>query len=231
MCDASVRLSVIASLELIEDCVTELMRSLGIDGVTVMERYGAMWVFSKNTVRFHRRAEWLEKLNIRCYVSKHTALRIFIDTEICSETGERLVSSRIELCALDLTEQSIRTPQSVGFSPEMEHPEPMEELSFSRFGKPELEPAESVKVRSTNIDYCAHTNNIEYVRFILNSYSAGRLASDEFAAIEMHYLGQTHEGDVLQLESLLTGSRDLFRITKDGKEAAACLIEWRPAKD
>ena len=59
MCDPKLKLSVIASLEMLEDTLTELLSGMHIDGVTAMKKYGAMWVFSKNTVQILIRPEWL----------------------------------------------------------------------------------------------------------------------------------------------------------------------------
>ena len=133
MCDASVRLSVIAAFNLIEDSVTELMGSMNIDGVTAMKKYGAMWVFSKNLMKFYRKPEWLDKFNIRCFISAHSALRLFVDTEITSETGEMLVGSRVEICAIDLEAAKLRKPQTVGFTEDMEHADQAGDYTFNEY--------------------------------------------------------------------------------------------------
>lgn len=230
MCDASVRLSVIAAFELVEDSVTELLGNMHIDGVTAMKKYGAMWVFSKNRMKFFRKPEWLERLRIRCFISGHSALRMFVDTEIMSEAGEMLAGSRVEICAIDLEAGKLRKPQTVGFTEDMEHADQAGEYTFDRFPKEPLPFAESVTVRSVNIDYCSHTNNIEYVRFILNNYPAELLSSDKLTGIEVHYLGQTHEGDVLEIESEITGSSDRFNIRCEGKQVIACRIDMKCGK-
>ena len=76
-----------------------------------------------------------------------------------------------------------------------------------------------------NIDYCSHTNNIEYVRFILNNYPVDFVSSDKINAIELHYLGQTHEGDILDIESEFGGLSDRFNIRCNGKQVIACRID------
>lgn len=225
MCDASVRLSVIAAFDLIEDSVTELLGNMHIDGVTAMKKYSAMWVFSKNLMKFYRKPEWLEKFRIRCFISGHSALRMFVDTEIMSESGEMFVNSRVEICAIDLEAEKLRKPQTVGFTEDMEHADQAGEFAFDRFSKDPLTFSESVKVRSMNIDYCSHTNNIEYVRFILNNYPVDFVSSDKINAIELHYLGQTHEGDILDIESEFGGLSDRFNIRCNGKQVIACRID------
>ena len=230
-CDPEVKLSVIAVFELIEDSLTELLGSMSIDGVTAMKKYGAMWVFSKNTVRILRRPDWLEKFEVRSFISKHSPLRIFLDTEAVDENGGRLFASRVELCALDLETGRIRRPDTLGFRPEMEDPQPLEGLDFFRFSKVQPVKLESVTVRTMNLDYCCHTNNVEYVRFILNTYPAQHFKEHSISSIEMHYLGQSFEGDTLDIEKLPSEGAEQYFITRSGKNIASCSIVWEPRQE
>ena len=225
-CDPEVKLSVISVLELIEDGLTELLGSMHIDGVTAMREYGAMWVISKNTIRIRRCPEWLEEFSFRCFISKHSQLRLFIDFEAIDKNGEPLFSARVEICALDLETGRIRRPDSLGFRIEMEHPQPLEGLDFFRFSKTAPQKQESVTVRTMNLDYCGHCNNVEYVKFILNRYSAKHFTEQRISRLEMHYLGQSYEGEVLDIEKLGGEGPGQFFITREGKNVASCSIEW-----
>lgn len=224
MCDAAVKLSPIAVCGLIEDCVTELLGSLGIDGVTAMKKYGAMWVFSKNSIKMHRRPDWLEKFRVRCFISGHSPLRLFIDTRVESEQGEPLVSSRVEVAGIDLESGRIRKPRTVGFEESMEHPEPLDDVAITRFPKQAGELIETVRVRSTSIDYCFHTNNIEYVRFILNTIPEKELTSRGISELELHYRSQSHEGDELTIERLDAEGGRFYIVRCAGSEAVSCRL-------
>ena len=90
---------------------------------------------------------------------------------------------------------------------------------------------ESVTVRSTNLDYCFHTNNIEYVRFILNTYPAKELLEQEISGLEIHYGNQTHEGDVVDIGKIPMEEGDLFTLTSGGKTAAECMVYWNQKKE
>ncbi len=227
MCDPGLKLSYLSVYEIIEDSVTELLHGFGFDGLTAMSKYGGMWVFTKNSIRFVRRPAWLDKFTVRCYISGHSALRMFVDTELISESGEQLIRSRVEICGLDLETGKIRKPETLGFDAKYEHPEPLDEIGFVRFPKDHLPLSESVKVRSMNIDYCSHTNNVEYVRFILNTYSTAELAERELEGIEMHYDGQSYEGETLDIEKLADPDGDRFFVRCGGTEKTACRIVWK----
>ena len=228
MCDGTTRLSALALLQLEEDAVTELMGDLHIDGLTAMREYDAMWVFVKNSVRVFRRPAWREKYRLRSFVSGHSSAKLLIDTELSStENHEPLFHARLELCALDLQTGHIRKAVTVGVSDDMPCEEALSELSFNRFPKCDSALMETVRVRSTNLDYCSHTNNIEYLRFILNTYAARTFEEREISRIEIHYGNQTFEGDEIAVFKHSDMQTEYFSLVSNGKAAVDCMIVWK----
>ena len=226
MCDGKLQLSVLAADEIVENAVTELMGDLGIDGIVAKEKYNAMWVIVKNNMCFIRRPAWREKFTVYCYISKHSTVKLNVDTIVKDEGGEMLLKSRLELAAIDLETGKIRKAETVGFTEDIENPVETEGLEFSRFPKETGELTESVIVRSTSLDYCYHTNNIEYVRFVLNTYGIEQFKQHEPKQVEIHYGNQSFEGEKLDINKLYTEDGDLFSITRDGSLITSCRINW-----
>ena len=226
MCDCKLRLSILAADGIVENAVTELMGDLGIDGIVAMEKYKAMWLIAKNNICFVRRPSWREEFTVKCYISSYSVVKLNIDTIAESKTGEVLLKARTELAAIDLESGKIRKAESVGFLPEMAHETETSGLDFSRFPKTGTEHEETIKVRSTSLDYCYHTNNIEYVRFMLNTYDIGFIKKHEPERLEIHYCSQSFEGEALDIEKLAMDDGDLFKIVRDGTEITACKIKW-----
>ena len=228
MCDGATKLSVLALFQLEQDAVTELMGELRIDGITAMREYDAMWVFVKNTLRVFRRPDWREEYALRCFVSGHSSAKLLIDTELWSPAaGEPLAHARLELCALDLKTGRIRKAATVGVSGDIPCEKPLPDLSFTRFPKDDLTTLETVKVRSTNLDYCSHTNNIEYLRFILNTYRAERFMEHEIEQVEIHYGNQTFEDDEIKIAKHGDRQTDYFSLLSHDSSAVECRIVWR----
>lgn len=228
MCDSSTRLSPLAVFQLVEDAVTELMGNLHIDGITAMREYNAMWVFVKNVIRIFHRPDWREPFELRSFISGHSAAKLQIDTEIVTAADNLPIAhSRLELCALDLQSGSIRKASTVGILPDAPVEKQLPDLRFSRFPKDGYVPLEAVTVRATNLDYCSHTNNIEYVRFLLNTYPSGQFGENEIEQIEIHYGHQTFEGDCLRISKRGSESSDFFQIDSDNGSAVECRIDWK----
>lgn len=226
MCDSSLKLSILAADEIVENSVTELMGDLGIDGIVAKEKYNAMWLLAKNNICFLRRPSWREEFVIKCYISKYSAVRLNIDTTVQSLSGELLVNARTELAAIDLETGRIRKAETVGFREEMAHPAENEGMDFSRFPQTDYADIETVTIRSTSIDYCFHTNNIEYVRFVLNTYDMEFLKTHEPLQIEIHYASQSFEGEKIDISKLSSDSSDYFSIRRNGNEITSFKFAW-----
>ena len=228
MCDNTVRLSHVAIFQLVQDGVTDLMGDLHIDGLTAMHEYNAMWVFVKNIIRIFHRPDWRTQYFLHSFISGHSSAKLFIDTEILA--GPMLLpvaQSRLELCALDLETGKIRKANTVGVQEDTPCEPELNGLKFSRFIHQDTEQTGSVKVQFTNLDYCSHTNNIEYIRFILNTYQAKDLIDKDINQIEVHYGHQTFEGDTLFVARSKSENQDYFTITSSNSIASECLIRWK----
>lgn len=227
MCDSSVKLSALAIFQLVEDTATELMGELHIDGLTAMREYGAMWVFVKNVIHVFHRPDWRTPLFLRSFISGHSAAKLMLDTEILAGNERAPVAhSRLEMCALDLETGSIRKAATVGVLTDTPCEQALPDLKFSRFPKHEIETVDAVRVQATNLDYCAHTNNVEYIRFMLNTYPAKDLEDREMDRIEVHYGQQTFEGDVLSVSKSREDAVDYFSICSGNSVAVECKINW-----
>ena len=221
MCDPSVKLSAIGALEVIEDMITEMTGKLKIDGETCMREYGAMWVFTRNRTEFRAPIRWPNEYVAECYITAKSGV-MSVDTLIKSQDVVA-VASRIDICALDLKTGALRRLDTVGVTDAIVAEEPETQILFTRKKYETKELIESVVSRSMDIDYCHHTNNVAYVRYILNTYSNEYLLKTPIKAIEIKYCGQTYEGDTLNIYSAGGGE---FVITCKDKPVVNCTLTF-----
>ena len=147
-----------------------------------------------------------------------------VDTALRGEDGEICVYSRIEMCALDLASQKIKRIRDVGVGSDTHVEEPYRDIEFSRMRHEGLETVDTIKVNSGDIDFIRHTNNVFYVRFIMDTYTVDELREHPVKEIDIRYAVQTHEGDILTVRKAVSDCKELFDVTLGDTVAVECEI-------
>ena len=222
-CGADVKLSVEGAFRIVEDMVTELMGDQHIDGVTCMREYGGMWVFVRNRIEMPQPLSWMDEYTATSYISSFSKIRLYIDTVLQKADGSIALKSRLELCAVDLETGKIRKSESVGVGEKTPAEEPMFEIAYTKEKPVRGDLIDEITVRSADIDYCHHTNNVAYVRYFVNQISVDDLIENPVKAIEVQYVAQTHEGDRLSMYHC-DSENEAYMIEKDGSKVVSCII-------
>ena len=217
-------LSTVGAFQIIEDAITEFMGELKIDGLTVLQKYNAFWVFAKTHVKFFKKLLWGEEYTVAAFISSTSLVKMYEDVKVCDKEGNMAFYARVELCVLDKATQRIKKIAAVGVDEAMLSNEEAEEIIFGKFPICELPLVEQVKVRSTSIDRFHHTNNVEYIRFIMNTYSTHELKTKDIKEIEVIYSGQSYENDVLDVMKAGSSDRDLIMLQAGDKPVIKCEI-------
>lgn len=222
--DPLANLSVMGIFQIAEEAVTELMGELRIDDIVAKREYNAVWVFAKSKTEIYKNIVWNEDYTVGCFISKITRASISIDVGIKNTSDELCSYTRVELCALDLQSGRIRKVSTVGVDDSIETHAPLADISFTKFDSKGLPEADTVKVKYTNIDFAGHTNNKEYIRFMLNTYSAQALQERPIREIEVVYINQSFENDVLTVHKGSFGDKDILEVRKEDIAVVKCEI-------
>lgn len=222
--DATSGLSITGIFEVVEECVSEYFGAMGIDGFTVDEKYNACWVFMKNRIKMIKPIRWNETFSAEAFISKKAMASMHVDIAIRNSEGELCAYAKTETVPLDLTNGRPRKLDTLEIDDSFEVYESLTDLSFTKFPKIELPEVDSVTIKYTNIDYLQHTNNKEYAKFILNTYEVKDILDKPIREMEMQYLGQAHEHDVLSIRKDVIDGKELFAIVKDGTTMIKCEI-------
>ncbi len=222
--DPAGNLSVIGIFQIAEEAVTGLMGELNIDDITAKKKYNAVWVFVKNKIEIYQSIGWNEDYTVTCFISKITRVSVCMDIGIKNKSDVLCAYARVELCALDLQSGRIRKVSTVGTDDRIEIHTPLVDFSFTKFDAENLLEAEQIKVRYTNIDFAGHTNNKEYIRFMLNTYSVQELAARPIREIEVVYLNQSYENDILTVRKGSFYGKDILTVQKEDQTIVKCEI-------
>lgn len=218
MTDSKAKLSLIGILQIEEDAIAELFGELRLDNITMKKQYGTVWVSTKNKIKMLKEIAWDEGFYTVSFISSMTRGTVHVDVAIKNMSEELCAYARVEYCMLDVQTGRLRKVSMVGIDGEAVVEKPETEIAFIRFNSTGLPENGRVQVKSTNIDFSGHTNNIEYIRFMLNTYSVQELETRPVKEIEVFYTNQSFENDVLVLCKGSFEGKDLFVLQKEDME-------------
>lgn len=221
---ADANLSVLGVFQLVENAITEGMAAQHIDGLTVKRLYNAFWVFSKNKVKILGNVGWGETIQIESFISAISLVKLDLDTAIKNADGQIVAYSRCEMCPLDIATGRILRTTAVGVDGQIVAEPALMDVAFDKPDCDNLPVVEEVTVRSTNIDFSKHCNNVEYLRFVFNTYSVEELLARPIREVEIVYVSQSYENDVLSVRKGTADNCDFFAVTKSDSPAIKCKI-------
>lgn len=198
--DSSVRMGVAQSVLLVQDNLTECFNAMECDGVIYREKFNDFWVFTKTKVHFYRRPDWCEIVTARTFPIDNLGMRTHVNTEIIDKNGNKLLVANQEACVLSLETHRPVKITSLPY-PQEGFPEPVFNEAFERFPSDFCDDELSFEqiIRSCHIDMSHHMNNIEYIKFALSVFSDDFLQSHEITDLEVHYTGESKEGQKLRV--------------------------------
>lgn len=214
-------MSLIGAVEIIQDSICEYFKSIDIDEITLKTKYNCIWVFTRNSVEFVDKLSWLDSFKVECFISSKTAVKLVVDTSFYKMDGTLALKSETEICLVDLSNFKIKRIDD-SFVSENEVTERKFEMQFNRpIVEDNMAKIYSTTIPSTCIDYCGHVNNVEYLRFILNTYTAEELKR-HIKRFDISYISQCLEGERIDIYKALTS--DLFEIKVGDKAITRCKI-------
>ena len=216
--DSSVRLGISHAAKMIQDNVTECFGSFSCDGVTYKQKYNAFWVFTKAKFSFADFPAWKETVTTTSFPVDNGGLRTHINTVIKDKEGRAVITANQVACVLSFeTHRPVKLDQ-VGF-PSENLPQAVFTAPFERFAvdAAEYEFVYEQKVRYSLIDMSHHVNNTEYINLALDVFTEEYLLSHPIKELEVHYTGETKEGETLKV----------YKCTKDSLTYVQIKVEDR----
>lgn len=200
--DSSLKMGIAQSVLMVQDNLTECFNKMGCDGIVYREKFNAFWVFTKTRVRFLRRPYWRESITARTFPIDNASFKAHINTEILDAQNKPLLLANQQACVLDLEKHRPLKISSLSY-PKENFPSPVFDEPFENFhvdfGEEDFQFEQII--RSQMIDMSHHMNNIEYIKLALNVFSDDFFQANEVDFLEVHYQGESKEGQVLKVYS------------------------------
>lgn len=186
-----------AVLGLFQEISADHSEELGF-GHSVLRKDGMFWVLSKIYVEILRKPVCGEEIVVKTW--PHAPNKAIFERSFSVENaaGSRLINAFSRWCVLNGQGRIVpasRIPcKTDNFIEE-------KSVSFEDWAVPEIggrtAPAFSLKIANSEYDLNYHVNNIKYADYIFNCFSVKELESNQLKSFQIHYVRQSHEGDVL----------------------------------
>lgn len=199
--DHKAELGVLQAMGMMQDNMCEYYKILGCDGPTMIPKCNCFFVLTKTKIRIFSKPKWLQKINLKTDVSRITNLRMNVFHDITDAMGNLCMDGIQELCPMDTITRKVRPVNTTLFPEGVEVADTPENLAFEKFDE-ELDKeylCEKIKININNIDFYGHTNNLEYVKFILSTIPSSEFYAMDIKSFEIHYIHESREREVLDI--------------------------------
>ena len=227
-CDRKVNLSVLNSLFLIQDMMTEYFGFLKSDNIILKSENNAIWVLAKTKVHFNKYPKWRDLIEGTVFTTGVKPIRVETEAQFKDKDNNVLFYANQETCVIDLTDRKIRKINTVNYPTGVQIKEGINKEKYLRLNT-EFTEADKVyeqKIHSTDIDFSYHTNNVSYVKYILNSLNSDFIDSHKITDFEVHYINESKEGQKLSIYKKIKDNEIEFLIKEENREIARANLKY-----
>ena len=114
-CDRKINLSVLNSLYLIQDMMTEYFGFLKSDNIILKKENNAIWVLTKTKVHFNKYPTWRDVIEGTVFTTGIKPIRLETETQFKDKDKNILFYANQEICVIDLTDRKIRKINTVNY--------------------------------------------------------------------------------------------------------------------
>ena len=227
-CDRKVNLSVLNSLYLIQDMMTEYFGFLKSDNIILKSENNAIWVLAKTKVHFNKYPKWRDLIEGTVFTTGIKPIRVETEAQFKDKDNNVLFYANQETCVIDLTDRKIRKINTDNYPTGVQIKEGINKEKYLRLNT-EFTEADKVyeqKIHSTDIDFSYHTNNVSYVKYILNSLNSDFIDSHKITDFEIHYINESKEGQKLSIYKKIKDNEIEFLIKEENREIARANLKY-----
>ena len=222
------QLDLVSAFNLTQNIMTEYFESFKSDNMRLKKNNNAIWVVSKTKIHFNKYPMWRDLIKGTGYTTKIKPIRIEIETNFENNKKENLFIAKQECCVIDLNNRRLRKIDTVDYPKDMETLQGFFERDFSKLTEEftEKDFVYEQKIYSSDIDFSQHTNNVAYVKYIMNTFNCEFFNDNKITDIEIHYIKETREGHTLKVYKKEKNNSMEFLIKEEDKEVIRASLKY-----
>ncbi len=172
-------------------------KEMGTDGEALLQKSNVFWILTKIKLKVAELPKSGETITVETWPLKAKGIRFDRDFKL-SNKDKIFVMGSSEWCTLDYTTQKLRRVDSVAYPQDMPFREDRSGAGKILRIKESVNDADiNHRYRSSfvDIDTNKHTNNIAYLRMILNCFSPEEFNELQLDELQVSFLSQTFHGN------------------------------------
>ena len=202
-------------------------KEMGTDGEALLEKSNVFWVLTKVKLKLYQMPRFNERVTIETWPLKASGVRYERDFMI-SKDNIPLVLGSSEWCTLDYDTHKLRRVDSVSYPRDMQYREDRSgagDFLRAKFAVDEEDINHSCRSSFVDIDVNKHTNNVAYLRMVLNCFSPDEFESLDIDEIQINFLSQTFYGDEINLYKKKTDNGFYIEGRGNNMSVFSCFIK------
>lgn len=216
-CDSLMRFKTESIFMIFQDMASRHAVYLGVDDSSLLKNDNAMWVVSKTKVKINKLPRWNDEIRVRTWPMGAEGVRCNRCYQIIKD-GEVLINGITEWVIIDATTRSLRKIETTSYPNDVDWiKEKSIEDRFRRFKDDFTEEDLVYKrlIRSGDIDVTHHVNNVTYITMLLDTFSVVELENMTIGEMEVSYLNESLEGELLSIFKKKREDGTYFSIKKE----------------
>lgn len=173
----------------------------GTDGEALLQKSNVFWVLTKMKLKILELPKSGDDLIVETWPLKAKGVRFDRDFKM-SNNDKLLVMGSSEWCTLDYTTQKLRRVDSVAYPHDMPFREDRSGAGDMLRTKETVNDTDlhhTYRSSFVDIDTNKHTNNVAYLRMILNCFTPDEFEALTIDEFQINFLSQTFYGDEIKI--------------------------------
>lgn len=227
--DNKLNLSITAGMNLAQDMMTDYFQVIKCGNDINKTKHNAVWVLTKSRIHFIKHPKLFDELNCICNTTLSKLARIGLESVFTNMDSEQMFIVSQECCAIDFTTRKIRKINTISYPEDIEPVEPANQDPYFKIDTvfEEKDFADKLIVKSCDIDFNNHANNVSYARFIINTLDTNFLNNVFIRDFELHYINECLEKDILKIYKVQKDENIIdFLIKTEQKDIAKARIVY-----
>ncbi len=204
--------------------ITEYLKQFNVDNVMLKQNFNSAWLITKSVININKMPIWGDDIVIKSYVIEKRSAKIILETKAYDKLNNILFYAHDEMCPINLLTRRIIRLDDIKYNPIII--ESNNELLFELIETNDLNISSDILVKYTDIDFTNHTNNVSYIRFIINDLGLDFFEKYNISKINVRYLNESRINDKLTIYKHINDRNIVLLIKNNDTDIFSIKIDY-----